>query len=185
MKRIRDPQYLQLIKKETGKIRYWEAWVHAPKLIVVHVGIVGDIGKETDYVDQFWHSPHNEIEKLAKSSREQGYIPLTMRDLHWFLLQYEVANLTERQLLVLRKKVQHLIDQSLGWTGNGRCKGSNVSGNQLNFYCLAVDLQIAVKTLIKQFTKDKLLDNLAIGIRDKQENYLQVYPEKNNKILIK
>ncbi len=47
-----------------------------------------------------------------------------------------------------RERIEALLDEALGWTGNGLCDGSESGSGRVDFLCAVVDTQAAVETIV-------------------------------------
>lgn len=56
-----------------------------------------------------------------------------------------------------RERIEALLDEALGWTGNGLCDGSESGSGRVDFISLVVDTQAAVETIVTTLRNEKLL----------------------------
>lgn len=74
-----------------------------------------------------------------------------------------------------------LMNECLGWTGNGHCDGGDIGSGTINIFSYVIDPEIAAKTTIECLREENLLEGAIIAIREnieqEVEEYLVRWPE--------
>ena len=76
-----------------------------------------------------------------------------------------------------RQIVEDLMNECLGWTGNGSSDGGDIGSGSTNVFNYVIDVEKALKTTIDELSNKKLLDNVKIAYLDEDEEYVSLYPE--------
>lgn len=171
-------EMVKLYKEEKGVLHYFEVWLNDDEIsLTTHCGILGETGEtEEVFYDEEGDLPVKvAMAKLISTQKKTGY---TERVLTELILQYyynENEDLTA--LLHKRHKIEELLNDCLGWTGNGHCDGGDIGSGTMNIFCYVVDKNIAVHTILEVLEEEHLLDSLKIAYADEEtEEYIGLYP---------
>ncbi|WP_338023467.1 hypothetical protein [Archangium primigenium] len=149
---------LRLYKKEGDTLRYWEAWVHE-RSITVHWGTVGQTGEEKVVpVPADEEDPDMAVAQLAEPLVDQGYEDPDLEEMHPLVLQYALKGKGTGQDFEKRHEVESLLNDTLGWTGNGEVEGAESQPGRMNVYFRVMDVDIAVRTLRESLEEEGLLE---------------------------
>ena len=149
-----------LYKSIKGRLHYWEAWKRNTK-IWAHSGWLGHWGR----VDKLPMNP-GETEKraIARYTKElavaKGYAPLEA-ELKQLVVQYAI----EVENTDFREEIYGILNNNLGWTGNGSCDGGDIGSGTVNLFCDVVDPALAVKSVVIELKKAKRLDGAVLATR--------------------
>jgi hypothetical protein len=154
---------LKLYKTVRGRVRYWEAWQHKTKL-VVHTGLLGHWGRQDRMPMDRGESEKAAIKRYAKAPRADGYAPIPAHAHKMLVVQYRVDGWGSVEDLDARDAVEHILNESLGWTGNGHCDGGDIGSGTINLFCLVVDPALAVKAIVLALKKAKRLEGAVIAV---------------------
>ena len=72
--------------------------------------------------------------------------------------------------------VEDVMNECLGWTGNGNCDGGDIGSGSINIFCFVVDPQIAAKSAVEWLRKKHLLQG-AIMAYEKDDDYIVLWPK--------
>ena len=156
---------IKLYKRSERQIHYWEAWEHDDK-IVFHWGVVGETGQTSEHWPTQSHHHHRVIEEEAGKRRAEGYSEITIEDHRTLIVQYRTQGWEPALALEKRRKVEELLNEWLGWTGNGHCDGGDIGGGTINVFLLVVDAYLATKTIIEALKKTRLLSGATIALEN-------------------
>ncbi len=170
---------LKLYKKNETNTQYWEAWEREGS-VVIHTGVLGDEG-EVEQIELADGEDINEI--IAAESLDvlsEGYAEVSSDDHGHLILQYKMKGpWAEESAVEKRHAVEDMIDQCLGWTGNGHCDGGDIGSGTVNIFSFVVDPAIAKKTILALLQEEKLLDGATLALQN-DESYEVLWPEKHN-----
>lgn len=177
---IRGSNLLKLYKQTESGLQYWEAWEDEDK-IVTHRGALGETGVTVEIPLGASEVADLLIERESKPHRANGFEEL--EPLAELVVQYRCDDWGSPEDLDKRHKVEDLMNECLGWTGNGHCDGGDIGSGTINIFCYVVDPEIAARTTIECLGEENLLDleGTIIAIREnieqEVEKYLVRWPE--------
>jgi hypothetical protein len=167
---------LKLYKRGRTGVRYWEAWANGVR-VVVHEGKLGERGK-TKYLDApRGKTPTKVIAEAATTPRANGYAEIPIDQQFQVVVQYQLKTWGSVDDLDKAHRIEDLFNECLGWTGNGMCDGNEIGSGSMTIFSIAVDPQLAVKTMIVELRKHKLLKGAVVAVRYGEE-YRVAYPPK-------
>lgn len=172
-------QMIKLIKKIDETVHYWEVW-NDRKMLNIHYGIVGDEGESEEVKVPLFKSTEKEMARLADKKLEEGYELLDEEILPEIIVQHKNAGLTMEEALDKRHLVEELLDQSLGWTGNGMVDGGEIEVNEgiTNVFCVVLNIEKAYTAIKKELAEHNLMDGVTIAyLESEDEDYTTLYPE--------
>lgn len=140
---------VKLYKKNNLKVMYWEAWVDGAN-VIVHDGIVGEEGNTYEVSANKSQLAENIIEHYKKEALRKGYKPIPLDKHYSVSISYKLdSTWGSTQDLERRYKIQDIVDQALGWSGNGHCDGGNIGMGEMTVTTWVVDPKAAVATIKK------------------------------------
>ncbi|PEC10045.1 hypothetical protein CN639_28805 [Bacillus toyonensis] len=143
------------------------------RFLIVHYGCVGDTGEMYEIKVPLSQCAEIEMKKLA-----DGYKELDEEELKEFVLQYVYKDDQLEDALEKRQEIQEIMDEALGWTGNGYCDGGDIGSGTINIYTFVVDINKVLQTTINELENHHLLDGVKIAYMSDDEEYMQIYPNK-------
>ncbi|WP_017381918.1 hypothetical protein [Paenisporosarcina sp. TG-14] len=167
---------IKLIKKVDNELIYWEAWKDG-KTVTVHFGVVGDIGGTEEVKLKLFEKAEKVIGILAKEKLDEGYEHLDEEELIELVVQYRYEEDQMEEAHERRQLVEELMNDCLGWTGNGSSDGGDIGSGSTNVFNYVIDVQRALKTTIEELSNNQLLDNVKIAFLDEDEEYVALYPK--------
>jgi hypothetical protein len=167
---------LKLYKRDKDKISYWEAWDEEAEL-TIHFGDVGDVGETTTVSLAEFEPPDSAIEEHAKDARDAGFSEIDHEDLFELVVQYPLAAAAGPDDIEKAYRVEELLNECLGWTGNGHCEGNDIGPGSLNVYCFVVDPKLALKPVVDELSQADLVADAVIAYHDKDESFVVLWPE--------
>lgn len=176
-----DDEMVKLYKKINGEITYFEVWINDDGL-TIHTGTLGDTGSTEDiaFKEEIDAAAQISMKKYIAEAKNSGYTEF--EDLAEFILQYSYSENDEPERLIDKKdRVESLLNNCLGWTGNGHCDGGDCGSGTLNIFCYVVNKDIALETVLELLRDEELTDNLKIAyLNNLTEEYELLYPESGN-----
>ena len=167
--------------KINDECQYWEVWEHE-RAIILHYGAVGEDGISKQYKLKEGDNPEELMAELVASKRQEGFIELTKEHLRQIVIQYRVSNTHWETNLDKRHSVEELLDECLGWTGNGEVDGGEISEKVINVFCFVIDVKKALTTIIKELKKHDYLSGSLIA-EEKSEEYEVLFPSHGQYLL--
>lgn len=168
---------IRLIKKTSSDTFYWQVWKEEKQLHILS-GKLGVQGSKELMTPGFFESSNGLMKKLAKEQVNQGYEYVEEDSLTKIAVQYRYND--ESQFEAAEEKtlmVEDLLDEVLHSTGNGQLYGSEVGDGAGTTFVLAVNLQIAMDTIVKELTKHNVMDGAEIAYQNGEGTYVGLYPE--------
>jgi hypothetical protein len=166
---------LKLYKKEGDTLRYWEAWEHDGEL-TVHWGVVGEMGEHK----KLPIPPDEDVDMLvaqeAESLVDAGYDEPEPDAQATLIIEYPVQGKGTGHDFEKRKAVEELLSDMLGWTGNGEVEGGETTPGRMRVYCLVMDTDIAVRTVVEALDEEDLLEGALVLVARGDEEPRQVAP---------
>lgn len=166
---------IKLIKKVDDELIYWEAWKDG-KTVTVHFGVVGDIGGTEEVTLKLFEKAEKAIGILAEEKLDEGYEHLDEQELIEFVVQYRYEEDQMEEAHERRQLVEELMNECLGWTGNGSSDGGDIGSGSTNVFNYVIDVPRALKTTLEELSNNHLLDNVKIAFLDEDEEYVSLYP---------
>lgn len=168
---------IKMIKHFDDKVYYWEVWQNG-KYVVVHFGMAGDKGETEKKKLSLFQNAEKLMNELAEEKEKEGYSYLDEDKLIELVVQYNYEESEMEKALNLRHSVEDLMNECLGWTGNGSCDGGDIGSGTANIFNYVLDVKRATKTIIEELTNNNLLEGVKIAyLNPKDEDYLTLYPE--------
>jgi len=149
-------------------IEYSEVWQSGPGAVVVHSGVVGLRGTSVSVGPLPGESGRECQERLVREVEERGFAALSESEVR----DVEVCLLSGNDLLNSRNGLTHLkqrhlleslLDEALGWTGNGSCTGGDIGVDGMNIYCEVVNVAAATNTIRELLEQENLSDRATIS----------------------
>lgn len=167
---------IKLVKEVDNELVYWEVWKDG-KTLTIHYGVVGDTG-ETEKVNlKLFEKAEKVMEKLAEKKLNEDFENLDEDGLVELVVQYPYEENQMEEALEKRHTVEDLMNECLGWTGNGSCDGGDIGSGSTNVFNYVIDVDKALKTTLEELSNNNLLDNVKIAFLNKDEEYVSLYPE--------
>ena len=152
----------KLYKTIRGRVHYWEAWKRDSKLWV-HTGLLGHHGRVTKVAIKPRESEAAAIKRCAAVPIAEGYAPITKHQL--LVVQYPHALAGDADGQDFREDFFRLLNNRLGWIGNGACYQGDAGRTTMNMLCDVVDPALATKPLVADLRKAKLIAGVVIATR--------------------
>jgi len=163
----------KLYKRSGDKIHYAEAWVNDGQC-VHHWGVVGDPGQSnTIAIDG--EANHEEIvERTLRQASADGYAELPDNDQFLLVITYEtIDEWGSGEDLEKRHLVEKILNETLGWTGNGFCDGGDIGSGEMSIFSYVVDIDLAIESIFVELGEIGLLDGATVQTRrQNEEEYL-------------
>lgn len=167
---------IKLIKEINNKMAYWEVWKDG-KILTIHSGFVGKTGDTNEVKLKMFERSEKIMENLAEEKLAEGYDYLDEDELIEIVLQYPYEEQHVEKALEKRQQVEDLMNECLGWTGNGSSDGGDIGTGTTNVFNYVIDVEKALNTIIKELTEHNLLANVKIAFSDENDDYVSLYPE--------
>lgn len=168
---------IKMIKRVNEEVFYWEVWQDG-KTLVIHQGSVGDTGETKEMKLSLFQRAEKVIGKLAEEKENEGYDFLSEEDLIELVIQYSYRENEMNATLEKRHHVEELMNECLGWTGNGYCDGGDIGSGTANIFNYVLDVEKAATTIINELKINDLLKGVKIAYCPAEdEQYIGLYPE--------
>jgi hypothetical protein len=159
---------------------YCQIWTRQ-LVLVTHRGVIGQRGVVSERAIAATEGEERAFQQAVRAVEAEGYVPLEKIPNSQILVNYKVSTWEEREIQSFKNTLQSLLGDILGWTGNGCCEGFTLGREGLTLWCIVVDADLALPTLLAGLEKNRLLKDeegtarLAVPDGDR---YSMVYPEE-------
>ncbi|OCA86071.1 hypothetical protein A8F94_14620 [Bacillus sp. FJAT-27225] len=168
---------IKMIKQIDDEVLYWEVWQDG-KTLVIHYGTVGDTGETKEQKLSLFQKAEKLMDELAEEKADEGYDYLDEDELFELVVQYSYEEGQMEATLEKRHHVEDLMNECLGWTGNGSCDGGDIGSGTVNIVNYVVNIERATQTIIEELKNNNLLEGLKIAyLNPEDEEYIALYPE--------
>lgn len=168
---------LKLYKRVADGILYWEAWEDSGK-ITTHWGRLGEIGETKEIRVAANENAERVIQRECKPQLADGFDQ--MEPSAALVIQYKIDGWGSPGDLETRYLIENLMNECLGWTGNGHCDGGDIGSGSINIYSFVIDATLAAATAKAALEEAKFLEGAVIASRqnfeDDEEEYRIHYP---------
>jgi predicted DNA-binding WGR domain protein len=179
----------KLIKEINEQQHYWEVW-NDGKTITEHWGVVGDTGESKEMKVSLFQRTDKVMRNLADEKVKEGYIFLDEDQLPEIIIQHTNKDLSMEEAFEKRNFVEELMNECLGWTGNGFVDGGEMEVESFltNVFCPVVNVEAAFTTILKELKENNLMEGVTIAYclpelpeeeqdEDYDNPYITLYPE--------
>ena len=166
---------LKLYRRDGSDFQYWEAWDAGNGTVVTHEGVVGQRGTDSAHKVPRRKKPDAFIGELAREPAKNGFAPLPEEDHAEMIVQFKTADSGTVDDLDFRSNVEGLLNETLGWTGNGHCDGGDIGSGTINVFSEVVVPAEAVAATRAALQERGWLDQAVIAVRN-DHDYIVVWP---------
>ncbi|RJS50130.1 WGR domain-containing protein [Bacillus sp. PK3_68] len=168
---------IKMIKQLDDEIVYWEVWRDG-RTLVIHYGTVGDTGETEEKKLALSQKAKKVMDELANEKANEGYDYLDEDELFELVVQYPCEENQMDAVLEKRHHVEELMNECLGWTGNGACDGGDIGSGTANIFNYVVDIEKATKTILNELKNNNFLEGVKMAyFHPEEESYIALYPE--------
>jgi hypothetical protein len=169
---------LKLYKRKGKTTEYWEAWEDGRK-VIVHWGKLGSTGKSRTIRLKPSERGRAVIKAESQKPLAEGFQKIPLDQHVSIVVQYSTETWGSVADLDNRHQVEDVLNECLGWTGNGHCDGGDIGSGQMNAFSFVVDPKLAGETIVKALKKAKLLDGAIVAYHlPDEEEYTVVWPKR-------
>lgn len=168
---------LKLYNRASTETLYWECWDNGRK-IIVHWGVLGTKGK-TRTINLGRGEKAKDIMAVESAvPMQEGFRELEIEAHATIVVQYRTETWGSVEDLNRRHEVEGILNECLGWTGNGHCDGGDIGSGSINAFSAVVDPVLAGQAIIKALRARKLLAEATVAYRlPESDDYIVVWPE--------
>jgi predicted DNA-binding WGR domain protein len=168
---------IKLIKQDEDETIYWEVWQDG-RTLMIHYGTVGDTGETEEVKLPMFKRAEKVMDELAEGKVNEGFDYLEEDELIELVVQYSYNEDEMQTAQKLRHSVEDLMNECLGWTGNGSCDGGDIGSGTANIFNYVVDAEKASRTIIEELKNNNLLQGAKIAyLNPEDEEYVVLYPD--------
>lgn len=164
--------------KRTGKqTLYWEAWDAGNRTVMIHWGTLGKTGRNKSIQIPKGASADTIIDRESKEPRSDGYEEIRIEDHVQIIVQFKTEDAWGNSAdLDKRHSVEDILNECLGWTGNGHCDGGDIGSGTINVFSFVVDPYRAKDSIVAALKQNNLIDGTIIVINN-EDDYEVLWPE--------
>ena len=169
---------MKKLYKRTGKqTRYWEAWDAGNRSVIVHWGTLGKTGRKKTVRIPKGKTAGDVIERESQEPSSNGYEEIDIDDHVQIIVQFKTKDAWgDTDDLDKRHSVEDILDDCLGWTGNGHCDGGDIGSGTINAFSFVVDPHLAKDAIVAALEKNELIDG-AIIAHQNEDDYEVLWPK--------
>ncbi|GIN89422.1 hypothetical protein [Siminovitchia terrae] len=168
---------IKMIKQLDDEILYWEVWQDG-KTLILHYGTVGDTGETEEKKLPLLKKAEKVMDELSKEKLNEGFDYLDEDGLIELVIQYSYKESDMESTLEKRHDVEDLMNECLGWTGNGYCDGGDIGSGTANIFNYVIDVEKAAQTIMEELKDNALLEDAKIAYSNPEdEEYIVLYPQ--------
>jgi hypothetical protein len=123
-----------------------------------HWGTVGEEGETREHIVPRQADPDRFILALLRPAADEGFCPIEDSEHIILLIEYRIVAFGTRLDLDMRHALEKRMDQTLGWSGLGRCDGGSSGSGTMEVCCLVVDFDIAKRIIIEDLKDTEFSD---------------------------
>jgi len=153
---------LKLYKQINNEIHYWETWNTKDGTGIIHWGIIGDQGQDKEVKSNPSFSFKDQIQREIDIKISEGFKPVDLDEHYTLLIEYQIAEMEIVENLEKRNRLEERMDNTLGWTGLGRCDGGSIGSGTMEVCCYVIDFEVAKKVIEQDLKKTEFSDYLRI-----------------------
>jgi hypothetical protein len=144
---------MKLYKREGDHLLYWEAW-DCEGRATFHSGEIGHRGSTERIAPAAGQSVESIIEAGAAVARQRGYEPFGRDGMRHVILSCPTGpDWTADEVMGVARYLEHLCNESLGWTGLGHCDGPYYGRGVVGVYSLVVDEELGIREIIAELRR--------------------------------
>jgi hypothetical protein len=148
---------LKLYKRLKGELFYHEAWAHGAK-VTEHWGKIGERGLTADHKRDKKVSEEKDIERVLAKALSDGYQPIDEDNHAILLIEYNIEGMSRTNDVEKRHALEDRMNETLGWTGVGRCDGGSIGSGTMEVCCFVVDFEIAKRIIEADLKETEFAD---------------------------
>jgi hypothetical protein len=137
---------LKLYNRTGRAIEYHEAWVDDRK-VVEHWGKLGERGSTREHVLMSKMSAEDNVRRVLASALAQGFEPIDIDEHATLLVEYRVDGMGSTRDVDKRHALEDRLNETLGWTGLGKCDGGSIGSGTMEVCCFVVDFATAKRVV--------------------------------------
>lgn len=166
----------KLYKKIDGSLHYKEAWSHDGEC-TFHWGAVGTKGESETYVIDGDLLKEPAVDSILSDAVAEGYTEIPPEKHYQIVVQYRTTDeWGDTTDLDKRHHIEELLNECLGWTGNGFCDGGDIGSGTINVFSFVVVPKEACDSIVNELREEQLLDGAVIAHRNHDDDYCVLWP---------
>jgi hypothetical protein len=166
---------LKLYQRQEDRTLFWETWEREGQTCL-HFGEVGARGETLWFAPELREAIAARLERNAAELRERGYAELAPDEYELLVVQYHAAAWGDLENNSKRIRIENALDECLGWTGNGRCDGTDIAPPLLSINCLVVDSLAALEPIVSMLRREDALGGAVIAVATKDGELRPLWP---------
>lgn len=126
---------------------YWETWENEDGSHTIHWGALGTRGSSKSVQSSATQDARAAIQKEIDVLVAQGFAPIDPEDHAILLIEYAIEGMGASADLQKRHRLEHRMNETLGWTGLGECDGGSIGSGTMEVCNFVVDFELAKKII--------------------------------------
>jgi hypothetical protein len=168
---------IKLYRRKEKHTFYWEAWDAGARTITMHWGTLGETGRTKNVRIPKGANADDAIRRESQGPRSDGYTEIAIDNHLQIVVQFKTKDAWgDARDLDKRHRVEDVLNECLGWTGNGHCDGGDIGSGEMNAFSYVVDPYLAKNAIVAALKENGLIDGAIIAIRN-EDDYRVLWPE--------
>lgn len=134
---------IKLYRRAQDKFEYWETWDKGEGTLIVHSGLVGNRGSTEEVASSFFSNASKKVDKEIAARKSEGFTEIDPDDEFTLLVEYAIDGFGAEDDLDKRYRLEERLNETLGWTGLGKCDGGSSGSGTMEVCAFVVDFEIA------------------------------------------
>jgi hypothetical protein len=167
---------VKLYKNVGGIVHYHEAWNDRNR-VILHWGVLGRIGDKRIITVNKGETVESVVQRELAKPRRDGYQEIADDEHKLLVIQYKLQNWGSVRDLEKRHEVEAVVNECLGWTGNGHCDGGDIGSGTINIFSYVIDPIVACKNIVMDLRDKGLPEGAVIAFAD--DDFKVLWPENH------
>jgi hypothetical protein len=155
-------------KRIDGVLHYHEAWT-TDGLVVEHWGVAGESGNSRESNLPIGSDEQVAVSEALSAAVANGYVTSDEIGEVMLFVEYPVDGFGTDEELKKRHALEDRLNETLGWTGLGRCDGGSSGSGTMEVCCFVVDFETAKRVIEKDLAGTNFEDYSRIYREDLEE----------------
>ena len=142
--------FIKLYKRTDDGLLYWESWNTSDKTATSHWGRLGETGSQESILAKNHFDLKEKINNTIQLKKDEGYVEIPIEDMFTVIITFKLETWGTVTDIEYREHVREIINEHLGWTGNGDCSDADIGSGTMSLYADVVNYTIAINTITNE-----------------------------------
>lgn len=147
-----------LYKKINNKLNYWEVLEKDDETVVIHWGIVGEVGQTKELKRESTSDLYEVLETEFDKKIKEGYAEFDEDDYSFLQIEFIIEGFGTDEDLNKRLRLEDKMEEIMSETVIGFADGGSTKNGLMKVGCLVVDFEIAKKIIEEKLKNTEFSD---------------------------